>query len=607
MQQNASEKTKTEAATSAERNAFGLHVGHMTSAFLGSPVRNTVFLLGTAILGVILATAYGQIILNRWNAPFYDAMERRDLPAFLHQLWIFIWIAGALLILNVIQTYLNQKIRLKLREGLTRDLLGEWMRPGRAFRLSTAGEIGVNPDQRMHEDTRHLVDLTTDLGIGLLQATILLVSFVGVLWSLSSDFTLTLLGYRIEIPGYMVWAAFIYAGTASWVSWLVGRRLIKLNSQRYAREAELRFSLMHANENLDAISLAAAETDERRRIEIDLSTVLDASARIMRAVTNLTWVTAGYGWMTVVAPFIIAAPAYFSGDLTFGGLMMAVGAFNQVHESLRWFVNNIGGIADFRATLTRVAEFRDAVKSTDILQEVDKRIEIVEGEPGQMSFAGVIVHGPAGTIRLADADVGIAAGDRVLINSAPGTGRALFFRAIAGLWPWGSGKISMPKSEPLYFIPKTPYFPPGSLRHILTSPLPPEAHSDAELAALLIRLDLGRLAGSLGRTARWDRELNDDEQRALAFARLSLQKPRWIVISEALELFEGETRKRIFAMLSNELADSTIISIGKPGRDGGFFSRTLHLEVDADGQALRALRPPRQPSSKGSGRAETAA
>jgi vitamin B12/bleomycin/antimicrobial peptide transport system ATP-binding/permease protein len=607
VQESASERTETESTGPANKGAFSLHVGHMTSAFLGSPVRNTVVLLGLAILGVILATAYGQIILNRWNAPFYDAMERRDLAAFLHQLWLFIWIAGALLILNVIQTYLNQKIRLKLREGLTRDLLGEWMRPGRAFRLSTAGEIGVNPDQRMHEDTRHLVDLTTDLGIGLLQATILLVSFVGVLWSLSSDFTLTLFGYRLEIPGYMVWAAFIYAGTASWVSWLVGRRLIKLNSQRYAREAELRFSFMHANENLDAISLAAAETDERRRIEIDLSSVLDASARIMRAVTNLTWVTAGYGWMTVVAPFIIAAPAYFSGDLTFGGLMMAVGAFNQVHESLRWFVNNIGGIADFRATLTRVAEFRDAVKATDILQEVDKRIEIVEGEPGKMAFSEMVVHGPSGTTRLVDAHAEIISGERVLINSAPGTGRALFFRAIAGLWPWGSGRISLPKGEAPYFIPKTPYFPPGTLRHILTSPLPPEAHPDAELVALLVRLDLGRIAGSLDRTARWDRELNDDEQRALAFARLAIQKPRWVVISEALELFEGETRKRIFALLSNEMGQSTIISIGKPGRDGGFFSRTLHLASDPDGHAIRALRPAHPATKKDSGQAESAA
>jgi len=606
VQEDTAEEAGVPSETPSE-NAFGMHVGHMASAFMGSPARNAVLLLGLAILGVILATAYGQIILNRWNQPFYDAMEKRDLNAFISQLGIFVWIAGALLVLNVLQTFLNQKIRLKLREGLTRDLLGEWMRPGRAFRLASAGEIGVNPDQRMHEDTRHLVDLTTDLGIGLLQSTILLVSFVGVLWSLSSNFAVTLFGQTFNIPGYMVWAAFIYAGTASWVSWLVGRSLIRLNSNKYAREAELRFSLMHANENLDAISLAAGEADERRRIELDLGSVLKASGKIMHAVTNLTWVTAGYGWMTVVAPFIIAAPAYFSGNLSFGGLMMAVGAFNQVHESLRWFVNNIGGIADFRATLMRVADFRAAVKMTDVLHEVEKRIEITEGAEGKLVFRSIVVHSPNGTTRLVDSHVEIAAGEHVMINSAPGTGRALFFRALAGLWPWGGGKISMPKGEPLYFIPKTPYFPPGTLRHILVSPLDPAIFSDAELAALLVRMDLGRIAGMLDRPARWDRELNDDEQRALAFARLSIQKPGWVVISEALELFEGEARKRVLSLLSNELGDATIISIGRPGRDGGFFSRTIHLATDPDGHALRPLRSPRLPNDKATIRNESAA
>ena len=230
-------------------------------------------------------------MLNRWNQPFYDALSRRDLPAFMHQLVVFAEIAGGLLVVNVTQTWISQMLHLRLREGLTRDLIGEWMRPRRAFRLANAGAIGVNPDQRLHEDAHHLADLSASLGIGLLQSTILLASFVGVLWSLSSGFVFHVSGRDFAIPGYMVWAAVIYAGTASWLSWLVGRPLIRLNGDLYAREAELRFSLMRVNEHVDAISLAGGEADERRRLELDLTSVLAASRRIISAVIRLTWVT----------------------------------------------------------------------------------------------------------------------------------------------------------------------------------------------------------------------------------------------------------------------------------------------------------------------------
>jgi putative ATP-binding cassette transporter len=209
----------------------------MRKAFMNSPVRNAIFLFVAGIVAVILATAFAQIVLNRWYQPFYDAIERRDVPAFFHQLLVFAEIASGLLLLNVVQAWLNQMLRLRLREGLTRDLIGEWMRPRRAFRLANAGAIGVNPDQRLHEDAHHLTELSTDLGVGLLQAGILLVSFVGVLWSLSDGFVFHVWGRDFAIPGYMVWAAVVYAGVASWLSWLVGRPLIRLNADRYAREA----------------------------------------------------------------------------------------------------------------------------------------------------------------------------------------------------------------------------------------------------------------------------------------------------------------------------------------------------------------------------------
>jgi putative ATP-binding cassette transporter len=341
--------------------SFSQQLRMMCRALLGSPLRKCLFLTSSGLIVLIVATACGQVMLNRWNQPFYDAIERRDLPEFFHQLGVFAWIAGALLVINVAQGWLNRYLHIKLREGLVRDLLEQWMRPGRAAKLARSGEIGVNPDQRLHEDAWHLADLSADLGIGLAQSSVLLLSFIGVLWSISAGFSFHIHGTSIDIPGYMVWAALAYAGTASFISWLLGRPLIRLNADHYAREAELRAALVRASQNVEAISRSGSETAQRAKLVGALVDVLAATRKIMTASIRLQWFTAGYGWVTVVAPIVIASPVYFAGDFSFGGLMMAAAAFTQVHSALRWFVDNIGSIADWRATLLRVASFRLAL------------------------------------------------------------------------------------------------------------------------------------------------------------------------------------------------------------------------------------------------------
>jgi putative ATP-binding cassette transporter len=343
----------------------------MIQALLSSPLRNRLFAMGGAVFLVIVATTYAQIRLNRWNQPFYDALARRDLHGFFVQLTVFAVIVGILLVLNVLQRFLSETMKLWLRQGLTQDLVKEWLKPHRAHRLSEAGPIGINPDQRMHEDARHLTELSGDLGVELMQATVLVVTFIYVLWRISGSFSLEVFGHVYVISGYMVWAAIVYAVSASFLSYWVGHSLVPRNAQRYQRESELRAALMRTNEHIAALQVRGRGLDTaRRKIQDRLNGVLAAMWRLVFGLTNLTWITAGYGWVTLVAPILVVAPAYFSGALTFGGMMMAVGAFNQVQLSLRWYVDNFSSIADWHATLLRVAEFRRALVECDVLEHV---------------------------------------------------------------------------------------------------------------------------------------------------------------------------------------------------------------------------------------------
>jgi vitamin B12/bleomycin/antimicrobial peptide transport system ATP-binding/permease protein len=571
-----------QAAETAAARAAGLRqqMGMMMRALRGSPAARILVVLVISIILVVVVTSYGQIRLNRWNKPFFDALSRRDLHAFLTQLGVFFIIAGLLLILNVGERWLVEMLKLRLRQGIVHDLLKDWMLPRRAFWLANAGgPMGVNPDQRMHEDARKLCELSADLGTGLLRAGILFGIFAGVLWGLSAGFSVRVRDIDYAIPGFMLWAAVLYAGGGSLLSYWVGRSLINRNSERYAREADLRFSLVRINEHLDGISLAAGEEDERRRVELHLENVLAATKRLVRGLTNLTWVTAGFGWITIVAPILVAAPLYFAGKISFGGLMMAAAAFTQAQSSLRWFVDNFSTIADWRATLHRVASFRYALTTTEDLHDFESRITYVEGEAGTITIDDLEIVSPAGSDMLKERKVVVKAGERVLIVGAPGTGKTLLFRALAGLWPWGAGTVARPKDEMMLYLPRgTPYLPRGTLKEVLAYPLEVERFTDSAFTHALSRLGLERLVVLLEVTRRWDRELSQDEQLGLAFARIVLQAPPWLLIDDMLGSLDDEALERIIDIFSNELARTSVIHIGRAAqaRDP-LFHRVLHL------------------------------
>jgi putative ATP-binding cassette transporter len=541
------------------------------------PARERLTFLVLTIVMVILFTVVGQLRLNSWYKDFYNAIEQRSISSFAVQLLVFGGIICGLLVLNVGQTWLNLMIKMRAREQLTRDLVGQWLVPKRDVMFAGSGPIGLNPDQRIHADAQHLSDLSADLSIGLLQAFLLLVSFISVLWILSSGVVFHFGGHDFSIPGYMVWWAVLYAAVGSFLSWVVGRRLVPLNVERYAREANLRFALVRANENLDGISLYNGEPNERHRLNGEVDNVIAILRRIVGATTRLTWVTAGYGWVAIVIPILAAAPGYFEGRLSFGDLMMVAGAFNQVQQSLRWFVDNFGGIADWRATLRRVMGFRDALMTLTGTEGDGPRIEFGDSPSDALVLENLVVKLNDGTSALDTPRVEVKPGEHLLIIGRQDSGKSSAFRAIGGLWPWGSGRILIPHGARMAFLPQRPYVPPGTLRSTLCYPVVPSSPDDSALVAAMERVGLAKLVPQLDEARRWDKDLTLGTQQRLAIARLLLVKPDIILLDEVFDVLEDDDRKLVFSLLSNELRHAAVISFGRHRAHNGDFPRIVHL------------------------------
>ena len=328
------------------------------------------------------------------------------------------------------------------------------------------------------------------------------------------------------------------------------------------------------------------ETDERARLQGVFSAVVAVSERLVRAVTGLTWVTAGYGWFTIAAPIVVAAPAYFHSGMTFGELMMLVGAFNQVQQSLRWFVDNFSSIADWRATLLRVASFRNTLSTIDELGQNTSQIELAETEDGSIRMDDLAIAAPSGCVMPGERHVELKPGERVLVLGDEAQ-EAVLFRAVSGLWPWGGGRIERPPRQSLIFMPAPGYVPPGTLRSALFHPRSGEAYDPVRIAEALAGVGLEHLGPFLDKEDRWDRRLSDDEKQCLSVARVILQRPRWVVLNGAIAGLGSETRRRIEAVFDRDLADVGVLNIGRDPNDSGFFTRSLRLANDPNGPCFK--------------------
>lgn len=546
-----------------------------------------ILLLSLGLLTVLLVNIGGQVYLNKWQGLFFRAVERKNPSAIWQELLVFVPLVTALLVIVVSQTWLQQWLKVRLRQWLSEKLLKEWMIPARAYRLAITADSAVNPDQRIQEDTRNLCEMTTDLGVGLLQASFLLTIFIGLLWGMSANIKFEWQGASIQIPGYMVWIAIIYAVVGSWLTNRVGRPLIHLNEERYTREADFRFALVRVNENAESIGFYSGETDERKMLDQHLNSVLDIMRTLAFALARLTWVTSGYGWLMIVLPVLVALPGYLQGTLDLGGLMMVVGAFTQVQSSLRWFIDNYAGIANWRAVLHRVVVFNDALENVDEYENDEVQIAVLQHPEGHLAFEHTRISLSDGEEVIADATAHIRPGERVLLKGPSGSGKSTLFRALGGLWPWGAGTIRVPPREDMMFLPQRSYIPPGTLAQALSYPKKNVVFSNEEMEMAFRRTNLEEFIPSLQEVDRWDKLMSLGQQQRLAFARLLLHKSKWVFLDEATSALDSENEAQVMSLLTNELAGITVMSIGHRTGLEEYHTRTLHLIPAQKGAVLR--------------------
>ncbi|WP_426957139.1 ABC transporter ATP-binding protein/permease [Muricoccus radiodurans] len=535
-----------------------------------------------------LALVAMNVILTYWQRAFYNALEAKDWDAFLGLLFIgresgdagsvfgympgFCLVAALFIVVAVYKLYLQQALQIRWRRGMTTQAMARWLSRRAYYRIALTDRATDNPDQRIADDIRLFVDDSLTLGLGLLSSVVTLLSFIAVLWSLSDGLTV----FGLDIPGFLVWAALFYSLLGTGLAHLIGRRLIGLHFERQRAEADFRYALIRLRDNAEGVALHRGEADESRILQGRFGQVIVNWWDIMRATKRLTFFTAGFGQVASVFPIIMAAPAFFAGRIPLGGLIQTSTAFGQVQGSLSWFVDNYRDLTEWRATVERLAGFSRAVDGA--LAHAGEGPSVAPAADGAVSTENLDLRLPDGRVLLADGSLRIVPGEAVVVTGPSGSGKSTLFRALAGIWPFGSGRVAVPEAEKMLFLPQRPYLPLGTLRRAIAYPMPPEGLPTETLVEALEAVGLAHLVPRLDEEDAWDRRLSGGEQQRVAWARALVAKPDWLFLDEATASLDPEAEARLYGMLRERLPGTGIVSIAHRPAVAEFHDRMLRME-----------------------------